>query len=302
MMRAFAARALAAALILVSSPAFAQTPQDALGQLNVSARAAYADGRAVLLARTSPVIVVAFDELILLRDGKESRETFTPPLYHRLKSVSHLPLGLVTLLLPETPGTRDGAWRQRLAELRERAVAADAAIDGFGFTPAQKERQRRIIADSLRFIDGVLAAGTPSPAALDGFARAAGPALLANAADAGRAQLDALHALVQRHKRAMTAEEWSRLYVLVLGAKLPREGNVQYEYFIAALGRGAERRVIYAESIFDKDRAMALLGTIVADRQVGVAFFDDDTRMERDLLADAATAHLLRLFGKLGQD
>lgn len=301
-MRMLAARTLAVALIAVSTSAVAQTPQDALGQLNVTARAAYADGRAALLARTSPVIVVAFDELILLRDGKETRDPFTPPLYHQLKSVAHLPLGLVTLLLPETPGARDGAWKQRLAELRERGAAADAAIDNFAFTAPQKARQRRIIADSLRFIDGVLATGAPSPAALDGFARSVGPALLANATDAGRAQLDALHALVQRYKREMTPEEWSRLYVLVLGAKLPREGNVQYEYFIAALGHGAERRVIYAESVFDKDRALALLGTIVVDRRVGVTFFEDDTRMERDLLADAAKAHLLRLFGKLGAE
>jgi len=301
-MRAFFARALLAALIAISASATAQTPQDALGQLNVAGRAAYADGRAVLLARTSPVIVVAFDGLILLRDGKETNDSFTPPIYHRLKSVAHLPLGLVTLLLPETPGARDGAWRQRMTELRERAVAADAAIDGFGFSPAQKTRQRGILAESLRFIDGVLATGVPNPAALDGFARSIGPALLANATDAGRAQLDALHALVQRYKREMTQEEWNRLYVLVLGAKLPRVGNVQYEYFIYALGHGAERRVIYAESIFDKDKALALLGTIVADRRVGVSFFDDDTRMERDLLADAAKAHLLRLFGKLGPD
>jgi len=301
-MRAFATRALTAALLLFASTASAQTPQDALGQLNAVSRAAYSDGRAALIARTSPVIVVSFDELILLKGGKETRDAFTPPLYHQLKSVSHLPLGLVTALLPEAPGAREGAWRARLAELREKAGAADAALDNFAFDAAQKARQKRLIAESVRFIDGALASGAPSRAAIDGFARATGPALLANATEAARAQIDALHALVQRYKREMPAEEWNRLYVVVLGAKLPREGNLQYEYFAAALGEGCKRRLIYAESVFDKDRALALLATIVADRLVGEAFFDDDARMERDLLADGAAAHLLRLFGKLGRD
>jgi hypothetical protein len=85
-----------------------------------------------------------------------------------------------------------------------------------------------------------------------------------------------------------------------MGAKLPRVGNLQYEYFANALGRGADRRLIYAESVFDQARAMSLLATIVTDRKVGEAFFDDDTRMERDLLADGAQEHLMRIFGRLG--
>ncbi len=300
MMRAVAARALSAALILVSATAFGQTPSDALDQLNVAARAAYSDGRAAQLARTGPVIVVAFDRLVLLRNGGETKETFTPPVYHQLKSIAHLPLGLVTLLLPETPGARDGAWRKRLEELRAKGEAAAASIDGLGLTAAQAQRQRHIFQDSLRFIDGVLASGAPSAAALTGFARAVGPALLANATDAARAQIDGLHAAVQRMKRAMGPEEWNRLFVVVMGAKLPRVGNLQYEYFANALGRGADRRLIYAESVFDQTRAMSLLATIVIDRKVGEAFFDDETRMERDLLADGAQEHLMRIFGRLG--
>lgn len=294
---------VAAVLLLLASGALRAEDPAALDQLNATARGAYADGRAAFIARTSPVIVVAFDELVLLRDGKETREGFTPAAYHQLKSVSHVPLGVVALLSSRTAGERDGPWRARLEDLRDKARAARSAVDQLAFSPAQKTRLQRILSESLAKIDGALALGVPDAATLTEFARAVAPLLLANADDAARLQLDGLHALAQRWRQELTPEEWHRLYVLVLGGKLPRAGNLQYAYFVEALGPGsADRRVIYAEGIFDQAGALALLATIVTDRRAGVAFFADETRLERDLLSDAAQAYLLRQFGRLGSD
>ncbi|MCK6451571.1 MAG: hypothetical protein L6R19_12060 [Alphaproteobacteria bacterium] len=100
--------ALLLATVLAFAPALAQTPDDALKTLNAAARDAYVHGRDAMAARVSPVIVVHFDDLVLERGGKRSRETFTPPLYHRLKSVSHIPLGTVALLAAEASGGRTG--------------------------------------------------------------------------------------------------------------------------------------------------------------------------------------------------
>ena len=297
-----ARRLLLAALLLAPVAAGGQT-DDALAQLNTVARAAYGDGRAALIARASPVIVVAFDELVLLRDGKETREAFTPAAYHQLKSVAHLPLGVVALLAAQSPGARDGAWRARLTELGTRARSADLAIDRLDLAAPQKTRQHRIVADSLQFIDAALTGGAPAETALTAFAHAMAPLVLANAYDAARAQIDGLHALAQRWRKEMSEQEWQHLFVVVLGPKLPRAGNVQYAYFVEALGAGsADRRVIYAEGIFDQKQAIALLATIVTDRRAGIAFFNDETRLERDLLSDAARAYLPRLFGRLGAD
>ncbi|MCK6451572.1 MAG: hypothetical protein L6R19_12065 [Alphaproteobacteria bacterium] len=143
----------------------------------------------------------------------------------------------------------------------------------------------------------------PSADALDAYAGALGPLLLANATDAARAQLDGLHAPVQRWRARMADEEWRRLFVLVMGGRQPREGNLAFSYFVQAMGpQAAGRRLIYAENLRTPEDALALLATIVVDRRVGTAFFDDDTRMERDLLADAAQEHLLHVFGRLGND
>lgn len=283
--------------------AAAQTPDDALKALNTAGRDAYAFGRETLAARTSPVIIAHFDDLILYRDGQKTAERFTPVLYHRLKSVSHIALGTVALLGSQRPSDRTGPWRAKLETLRHQARAIGPVLAQADLSDAQRARQEKIVMASLAFIDTVLAEGVPTEAALNHYARGVGSLLLANATDAAKAQLDGLHALMQRWRAGMLPEEWQRLFVVVMGGRQPRAGNLQFSYFVQAMGRQAvDRRLIYAEGLSTPEAAMALLRTIVVDRAVGVAFFDDDTRMERDLLADAAEAHLLTMFGRLGSD
>jgi hypothetical protein len=45
---------------------------------------------------------------------------------------------------------------------------------------------------------------------------------------------------------------------------------------------------------------MAVLRTFLIDRRISELTFGDASRLERDVLGDAATAELLRRFGKLG--
>jgi hypothetical protein len=292
-------RAVAVALLVLPLPAFAE--EDGLAAVNRVARAAYADGRAALLARTSPIIVAAFDRLIVLRNGEQSEAPFTPPVYHQLKTIAHVPLGIVTLLLAEAETAGDGSWRARLAELRDRAGAAGTTIDALGLSAEQAARQHRILNQSIAFIGAVERNGRPDTTAIQTFARSVSPDVLANAADAAQAQLDGLHAAVQRIRSELSAAEWARSFVLVLGGKQPRVGNLQFEYFVNAVDGQADRRVIYAEGIFEPKQAVALLATILIDREIGTAFFNDDRRMERDLLSDAARAYVPRLLGRSGR-
>lgn len=291
------------ALALVGAPAAADPAADAaLNDLNKSARAIYGAGKAKLLARTDPVVIVAFDDLVLRRGGQETRVNFTPPAYHRLKSIAHIPLGLYGALAPAT-GQADESWRPAVAELRARAVAVREVLGRLDLAPAQVARQRELIDLSVAFIDRTLAAGRVEQAAIVTYGRAVAPLVLANASDAARLQLDGLHAAFEPWRRQLSAEEWARLHVLVLGSKMPRPGNLQFSYFVYAMGAEAvDRRLVYAEGIYSPDGAKQLLGTLVTDRGLAEAYFDDPMRMDRDLLADAAEAHLLRLFGRLGRE
>jgi hypothetical protein len=274
-----------------------------LADLNSTARAIYADGRAALLAAADPVIVVAFDDLILHHGGKVLKQGYTPPIYHRLKGLAHLPLGIGGAVIPVASGAvAADNWRDDLARLSKAATAVADDIEAFDTDEPTKAAARKMTDASIAYIEACRAADTaPDWVTFQAYARAIAPPTLALATVAANTQLDGLHALVQRWKAEVGPEAWAKLHVLVLGPKTPRVDNLAYQYFVAELGPGSgETRVIYTESVFDEKAALQLLGVLLIDRRVGEAFFGDPGRMERDLLADAATAKVLRLFGKLG--
>lgn len=295
-------RLLLIALLLIATTAHAQSPDDPLTQrlveINRAVRGAYAEEKARRLATTDPVMIVAFDELIFRHKGQEKRENFTPPLYHQLKGLAHIPLGIYAVLAAPARGEDNTAWRPALAALRAQMMAIVPLLDELKLPRKDLRRQHEIFRNSLGFIDEVIAAGRVTQDELHDFTNGIAPAILANAYDASEKQLEGLHALVTRWRAALSDEEWNRLYVVVLGPKVARDGNAQFEYFAYAMGREAiDTRLIYAEGMFTVPQGLDLLATLVRDRDASDYFFDDPMRLDRDLLADAAQLHLKRIFG-----
>src|SRR5262249_29359619 len=123
------------------------------------------------------------------------------------------------------------------------------------------------------------------------------PLLEANGAEAARAQIDALHRQMKAWRGRLTDAEWGQLRVIVMGTQLPRKDNLAVQYFARLLGEAGEGgRVVYAEALFEESRALDLLGTRLVDTRIGAAFFEDEARMRRDLLGDAAREYLDELF------
>ena len=58
------------------------------------------------------------------------------------------------------------------------------------------------------------------------------------------------------------------------------------------------KRVLTAETTFDEAEAFALLATHALDAGVATRFFDEETRLSRDILADAAERILAGMFHK----
>ena len=280
----------------VAQPAPPDPAADPLAVLNRSFRTAYQRGRAETLARAGPVILAEGDDLVLLHDGRREAVTYVPAAYHDLKAVAHVPLALYVLLAPFGDGTLAPERLDGLRRYRAQVAAARDGLAGRGFSAAVLGRQRQILAESLGFLDGVLERRRASGAEVRAFARRLGPLLLANAEEAARLQLDALHARTTAWRRQLGAADWGRLHVVVVGSAMPRRGNLAVQYYARLLGEPGEgRRLIYAEALWDEARARDLLGTHLLDTAVGDAFFGDDRRLHRDLLADAAAAYLERL-------
>ncbi len=289
------------AALSVAWPAAGFDPgADPYAELNRTAREAYAAAKAQVLRPDQPVFLVGRD-ITLSKDGQKWTRPIAPALYRDLKSLSHIPLGIFAAASAWEQAPDDPQWAKRLALLRGHAAAALQTLDQPGLSEVQKVRQREMLQRSIAYVDA-LREQKPDPAALKAYAAAVGPATLANATDAAKAGVEELHRAVTELRAQLAPGDWDRAYVLILAPKTPRDGNLAYEYFANAMGRAAEgKRLIYAESIFDQQVALGLLRTLIIDRAIGEAFYGDPSRMERDLLADGATAALLQMFGRLGR-
>src|SRR5207245_441335 len=83
-----------------------------------------------------------------------------------------------------------------------------------------------------------------------------------NTREAARAQIDGLNRDMQSYRAQLSAAEWKKLRVIVQGSAQPRKGHLAVQYFARLLGEPGEcPRIIYAEAIFDEDKALTLLGT-----------------------------------------
>ncbi len=269
-------------------PAGPKVPEE-LAKLNAESRALYRVGREAEVAAATPLVFQSGDELVLKWKGERKAVTVIPPEYHSLKSYSHASLGLFTFLTRQTDKPLADESVARLKEYRKLISAAGDALEKCGFDAETAARQKKITARNLDFLDRVLKDGTVSAADLTSYCRSSRPDVMANAAQACRAQLRGTHAQMMKWKAGFTPAEWDALVVVVQGGQTPRVSNAATQYFARLLGvRGEGRRLVYAESLWDEDKATNLMGTIRLDGKVAVAFFNDPDRMYRDILEDSA--------------
>jgi hypothetical protein len=270
----------------------------ALTALNDAFRAAYADARSRVLARSGSILIVNGDNLALLRGGRRVEANVGTPIYDPVKTIAHIPLAIYVTLTPGD-GALDNDRLKTLAGLRELIPPAEAGLDRLKLSPVTLARQKQIVATSLAFLDDVAGRRKFTRSRLLAFTRSMVPRVMENVTEATRAQLDALHAQVSAWRRDLSPQEWTRLHVLIIGPHMPREDLVVTQYFLRLLHERREGvRVVYAESLWEEPNALDLLGTHLLDGSVGEAFFGDYMRMHRDLLGDAAGQYLPRLLPK----
>lgn len=284
-------------LLLASSASlFAQpvTPLP-LVALNDAFRAAYADAKTRVLAASGPTLIANGDVFSLVSNGKRLQANVGTVIYDPVKTISHIPLAIFVALTPGE-GALDDDRLKTLTGLRELIPPAAASLETLQLPPATLTRQKKIIAASQALLADVTTARRFERSRLLAFTRSMSPLVMENVTEATRVQLDAIHNCVSAWRRELSAEEWNRLHVVIVGPHMPRDGLVVTQYFLRLLHEHNEgRRVVYAESLWEEPKALDLLGTHVLDGNVGEAFFGDYMRMHRDLLGDAATRYLRRL-------
>ncbi|HUJ27483.1 MAG TPA: hypothetical protein VLW85_15770 [Myxococcales bacterium] len=243
-----------------------------LADANAQFRALYREAKSRALAAAGQVVLIEGDTLVV-RDGAQRQAVrFLPEKYTKLKEVSHVPLAIFVALHGEPVL---GAPARKALE----SLVADVRAAG----------QRDPVLDaSLAFAGGVLQRGQCSEAELDAFARKMGPLVSANADEAAAAELDALDKTFDK----LTLRPG--FHVVVMGAHMARTNEISLQYFEQRLHEREEGgRVIYAEGVWDEEKALELLATHLLDGAAAQAFFGDAARLHQDMLAEGAKKYLL---------
>jgi hypothetical protein len=249
------------------------------------------------------LIVVDGDSMVLYHGGGEPQVIagLRPPLYEKLKTVSHVPLAVFCLLAGygDDGTSLEPAALSALQDYRQQLRSSAAELDTTAeFEIGVLSREIAVPDRALAFLDRVIADGRVSQAGLGEFARANVADLNACFAAATRVQLDACHGHMMRLKETVfSAEDWDSLRVVVMGPHMAHKDQNFLQYFSRLLHtpKYACKRVVYFEGE-DRDGALDLMGTAILDFQASRTIFDDETRLHRDVLADATTRYLDELF------
>ena len=269
---------------------------DPLVSLTNMSRVLYTLAKQKALEHPGPVMIVVGDDMVLRNGQKRLQARFIPDIYHTLKTFDHIALTIDVTLAAQGDGAP--IPEDVLHDLRELPWPIFASRPGTNCrvragspnsASGRKPSSMAVLSSSTRSSSS----GNARPRRRIHFTRRMTPLMMANAAAAARAALDSLHHQVMAWKADLTPEEWSKLTVLVIGRQLPRKDNLAVQYFARVLGESGEgKRIIFAEGLGEEPRALDLLATYRVDTQVGIDFFNDPSRMTRDLLADAARDYL----------
>lgn len=245
-------------------------------------------------AGLGPIIVCSGNTIALHKGKNIASVVVIKPRYTGLKEVAHITLGTFVLL---TNHTDDDLSTTQIDKLKTYKTGIEQAASGLekneGLAPADNPTQKELIDKTLTFLGNVIDAKRVSHADLQKYVRSCASPDMHNAYEAAGTQIAAMDEAVTKWHKAMTADEWKNLYVVIMTGHMPRQQLLSFQYFSKLLNQPQEGdRIIVAEGLSEEQQAIDLLLTHILDRKIAVEFFQDPWRMHRDLLSDGAKEYL----------
>ncbi len=272
---------------------YVQSTSDPMQGLNFFFRSAYAHARQDVLEHSGPIIVATGNRLVLIDQGQRTVGTMVGRAYHDLKTVAHTPIAVYCALAREPDGPLKEGAVERLRSVLPLIDGVLGAFEGGVYDAEHTPRQQAVLEGCKQFVEGVLRSGRVSRNELIGFIRQNVGQAQENLDRATAYRIDNYHAQAMAWRAELGPEKWAALRVVIPGSSMARRHNLTTQYFAKLLGEpGESDRIVYAESLFDEQKALERLGTHLFDTQIGEDFFSDRWRMHRDALG-ASAAHYL---------
>lgn len=265
----------------------------ALERLNGKFRELFAESLSHELRKTTPIILVRGDNLVLMANGERRMGTIVHSNYHDLKTIAHVPLTIFSVLNASCEQQLSDRQLQQLDELRQLVETTKACLADCFSDPQTLQRQTTLLTESRSFLGKVTQDRICTTHGLMEFVRGLRQDIVLNVRDAARLRIDNYHSQLLRWRKEFSSDEWGNVFAIIPGVAAARKENLAVQYFSKAFRqRGEGARIIYAESAFEESEALNLLGVHLMSREIGLAFFDDPWRMHRDLLSTASGTYL----------
>jgi hypothetical protein len=251
---------------------------------------------------TTPVIIMAHEEIMLFFRGEQETVNVIPRLYHQLKGIGHVSFGVYVTLADNGFGELRDEFREKLEQQKYLLEQALSFLDVEPLPMKYMPTHRKMLETALEIIEEVLESGQVDREAVKEYGRRSSPWYLEGAAVAAQLEIDQLHETVMNWKEEMGDDNWERLHVVVCAAHQGRYQEATLQYFHRLLGEEEglaaekENRVVYAEHINEPKAAMDLLARHMVDQSASIDLFGSCTRLQRDLMSDGAREYLDHLF------
>lgn len=281
-------------------------------RMNRTMREYYSRTLADRAARLDPVIVVQFDGeggTFNLRDGKR-RVTIqpVPETYELAKDVAHAPLGIFVILSPWLATPHATGWQADLKKFGQSINDSLEHLDESGLPGEAREHARRVLTESVNFVDVALDAGGFTLDEYRAYAARIFPSIVALRYFATDVQVRSIVALLEQWRDEMGPERWRELSAAVIS---PHTLSVETPSFqclrFVMDSERVEDRLIHVGGDYGKDvdKAISVLARLYTDRLAArLAFQGEPHRVremagamssKRDLMADPAASVLRTL-------
>ena len=232
--------------------------------------------------------------LVLKYNGKTQTISITPPAYQQVKVFAHASFAVFLLLPQNKSGQLLPPIKLGLSHLEQHLQQSVATIPSIKISLKDKATVTQLANLTLDFINRVLTKNSWTAAERAVYFRNVKPLFFRTTKIAARLELSALDQAINPWLAKMSLQEQKNIGIVVATAHQARASEISLQYFAHKFGQqfgeGAslEHGLVVLEDKFDETAALKLLARHYLDRSAAQIIFNDEARLQRDVLADAA--------------
>ncbi len=250
-----------------------------------------------------PIILALFTgqggQMILYRPGHAPEVAPPVPILYQLaKSVGHSTMAIYQILTPHLANpTANQSWRAPLQAFRTQHQTALDSLSALDIPQHDRSVLHAILERNLAFMDECLETGTYTYAGLEEYIRECAPDSIKTIAIGSSAQVGHWMKVIEDWKKKL-GNDWERTYGVSNTLYVARQNNILFSVLVQFMGTETmgDRLLLIETPEFETtpEKMLDVLTRIVADRGLGMVFFNDYFLMDVELLGGGGRAAIER--------